>query len=92
VKSTKLGTDSVDVYEVFLKDMERTMRAFLMLQYQSSLAHCNKFIENADYLIDKIKITINIKGEIVLMSTEHLCMIDYKRKSQNEEDTQSLGS
>jgi hypothetical protein len=88
VKDTqRQDTDQLNICEVTLKEMSPQKKAFLVLRYPSSMDLGKRLIENADYLIDKIKIIINKKGEICLISTEHTVMIEYRRLNQNEEDT-----
>lgn len=51
-----------------------------------------QLMDNADYLIDKVRLIINKKGEICLVTTEHSVLIEYRRLNQNQEDSQSFGS
>lgn len=78
---------TMDIVEVQMKGMQIFKKAFLVLKYPTSLGLKKNLVEKADYLIDKIKVIINAKGEILLLTTPHTVMIEYKRQNQNEEDT-----
>lgn len=62
-----------DIYKLDLTDVTPYRKAYLLLKYNKKK---NLSVEEgAQYLIDKIKLVINKKGEIVLISTSLTVMI-----------------
>ena len=74
-----------DIYKLELTDLNPSKRGYLLLKY-----HKKKNLsveEGANYLIDKIKMVINKKGEIVLISTSLTVMIQYSMFKAEDEDS-----
>ena len=81
-----------DVYRIELTDIQPYKKGYLLLKY--SKKKNPKLQQDSNYLIDKIKLVINKKGEIVLISTSLTVMIEYKLfRPEDEEsyDVDSLG-
>ncbi len=54
-----------NIYNVTLKDVD--IRGFLLLKHQKK--NLMEFLSSDCYVADKIKLTLNTKGEVVLLST-----------------------
>lgn len=89
--SQRSGTIVSDVYEILVTEMYPSKKAFLVLMYNGG-DETKQLMDNADYLIDKVRLIINKKGEICFVTTEHSVLIEYRRLNQNQEDSQSFGS
>jgi hypothetical protein len=82
-----------DVYKLELTDVIPHKNAYLLLKY-----HKDKKCQvktNASYLIDKIKLVINKKGQIILTSTSLTVMIQYnlfRVEDEHSLDVDSLGN
>jgi len=68
-----------------LTDLNPPRRAYLLLKYSKKK---NLSVEEgANYLIDKIKMVLNKKGEIVLISTSLTVLIQYSMFKAEDEDS-----
>ena len=71
--SLKQPQIATDIYKLELTDVNPNKKAYLLLKYNKKK---NLSVEEgASYLIDKIKLVINKKGEIVLISTSLTVLI-----------------
>jgi|TARA_B110001450_G_scaffold224472_1_gene222106 hypothetical protein len=79
-----------DLYKLELTDLMPHRRAYLLLKYckQKDL----KVETGASYLIDKIKLIINKKGEIILISTNLTVCLQSKMVKEDDEDSFDVNS
>lgn len=75
----------IDVYRLELTDLNPVRKAYLLLKYQKQKNL--KVDVGGKYLIDKIKLIINKKGQIVLISTNLTVLIQYQMIRQESEDS-----
>ena len=64
-ESITLPEAVTDVYKVEIVNLER--RGYLLLKHHKSRKM--EFESNSQYLIDKVKLIVNPKGEVILIST-----------------------
>ena len=79
-----------DVYRIELTDIQPHKKAYLLVKYLKKKKLNVK--EESNYLIDKIKLVINKKGEIVLISTSLTVMIEYNLFRPEDEDSYDVDS
>ena len=79
-----------DLYKLELTDLMPHRRAYLLLRYskQKDL----KVTSGASYLIDKIKLIINKKGEIILISTNLTVCLQSRMMKEDDEDSLDINS
>lgn len=78
----------IDVYKLELTDLNPPRKAYLLLKYQKQK---NLKVDiGGKYLIDKIKLVINKKGEIVLISTHLTVLIQYQMIREESEDSYDI--
>lgn len=79
-----------DIFKIQLTDLQPAKKAYLLLRYPKKTPM--KLQEGASYLIDKIKLVLNKKGELILISTSLTVMIEYALFKADDEDSMSVGS
>jgi hypothetical protein len=77
-----------DTYKVDLPDIN--VKGYLMLKYPKTSNL--KVSENASYLVDKIKLVINGKGKVILLSGSKTVMIQYSMFKAQDEDSFDVNS
>ena len=77
-----------DVYKVEIPDISQ--KGYLLLKYNKS-KNCKVETESS-YLIDKIKLVVNNKGKIVLVSNSLTVMIQYSMFRASDENSIEVDS